>query len=334
MLTLVFAATAIAPVALAGSASAHGWVTDPPSRQDSCAAGTTAFDCGKLKYEPQSVEAPKGSLKCSGGNADYAILDDETKAWPRTTIATDVDINWNITARHATASWDYFLDGKLVQTINANGAKPEAHESHRLSNLPEGAHTILARWNVADTINAFYSCLDVNVSKTGSVEPTVAPTAVPTAEPTSAPTVVPTVEPTDPPVGETCDAPAWNVSRTYVGGSEVNHNGEVWKAKWWTVGTAPNMLDATGAWAYVGPCADTTAPTASPTAAPGVTPTASANPGNPAACGLAPWAAANVYASGEKVSRDGRNWEARWWTQGDQPGTTDQWGVWQDLGAC
>ena len=370
MLTLVFAATAIAPVALAGSASAHGWVTDPPSRQDSCAAGALSFDCGKLKYEPQSVEAPKGSMECSGGNVDYAILNDDTLPWPVKTIGTDVDINWNITARHATASWEYFLDGKLIQTVESNGAKPEALVTHRLTNLPEGEHTILARWNVADTINAFYNCLDVNVTKTGTVEPTteptvaptveptveptteptvaptvaptveptveptteptVEPTVEPTTEPTVAPTVAPTTEPTVPPAGEVCDAAAWNVLQTYVGGNEVNYNGDVWKAKWWTVGNAPNLVDASGVWQYVGPCADATAPTASPS----VAPTVSATPGDPAACGLAPWVAGNIYSGGDQISSNGHNWEAKWWTQGDEPGATDKYGVWKDLGVC
>ncbi|MGQ4425104.1 hypothetical protein ACN6LL_007776, partial [Streptomyces violaceoruber] len=42
----------------ASTASAHGWVTSPGSRQDQCAAGIV--DCGQIKYEPQSVEGPKG----------------------------------------------------------------------------------------------------------------------------------------------------------------------------------------------------------------------------------------------------------------------------------
>ena len=349
MLTLVFAATAIVPVALAGSASAHGWVTDPPSRQDNCATGTLSFDCGKLKYEPQSVEAPKWSMECGGGNVDYAILNDETLPWPVKTIGTDIDINWNIKARHATASWEYFLDGTLIQTIDSKGAKPEAVVTHRLTNLPEGKHTILARWNVADTINAFYNCLDVNVSKTGTVEPTVAPTVeptvaptveptteptvAPTVAPTTEPTVAPTAEPTVPPAGEVCDVAAWNVARTYVAGNEVSYNGGVWKAKWWTVGGAPNLVDTSGVWRYVGPCADATAPTASPSASPSVAPPAT-TPGEPVVCGLAPWVAGNIYGGGDKVSSEGHNWEAKWWTQGDKPGAADKYGVWKDLGAC
>ena len=34
--------TVAAPVVVAPSASAHGWITSPPSRQDHCAKGTTS----------------------------------------------------------------------------------------------------------------------------------------------------------------------------------------------------------------------------------------------------------------------------------------------------
>ncbi|MYW12277.1 hypothetical protein GT034_28605, partial [Streptomyces sp. SID2563] len=30
----------------------------------------------------------------------------------------------------------------------------------------------------------------------------------------------------------------------------------------------------------------------------------------------------------------GHTWRAKWWVQGDKPGTTGEWGVWEDLGAC
>src|SRR5258708_1063390 len=64
---------AIAPLILvaipAGSASAHGYIDSPPSRQAQCAQGLLA--CGDIKYEPQSVEGPKGLRSCSGGNARF-----------------------------------------------------------------------------------------------------------------------------------------------------------------------------------------------------------------------------------------------------------------------
>jgi chitinase len=50
-----------------------------------------------------------------------------------------------------------------------------------------------------------------------------------------------------------------------------------------------------------------------------------------AAC-AAPWQASSVYTGGMTASHNGRNWLAKWWTQGEAPpGTT---GVWADQGAC
>ncbi|MEO3842688.1 carbohydrate-binding protein [Streptomyces sp. CNZ287] len=46
------------------------------------------------------------------------------------------------------------------------------------------------------------------------------------------------------------------------------------------------------------------------------------------------WAGATVYDSGAEVSRKGRVWRAKWWTQGQEPGTTGEWRVRQDVRAC
>ncbi|MEU9028877.1 glycoside hydrolase family 19 protein [Streptomyces sp. NPDC048383] len=46
------------------------------------------------------------------------------------------------------------------------------------------------------------------------------------------------------------------------------------------------------------------------------------------------WASSAVYTGGGTVSHNGRNWQAKWWTQGETPGTTGQWGVWSDQGVC
>ena len=239
---VVGAAAILAPVVVAPTASAHGWVTNPPSRQDHCANDTAGFDCGAIKYEPQSVEAPQGSLECSGGSG-FSILADESKPWPRTTIGSSVDMKWQITARHSTATWEYFVDGVLHRTFNDNGAKPEAVVTHRLENLPAGDHTILARWNVADTINAFYACVDVTVDGDGTVEPPTDPTDPPT-------------EPTDPPVepGE-CEDAAWNPSSVYLGGTKVSYEGHTFQAKWWTQGDTPSTTaDQWAVWTDLGAC--------------------------------------------------------------------------------
>ena len=51
-------------------------------------------------------------------------------------------------------------------------------------------------------------------------------------------------------------------------------------------------------------------------------------------CTNASWSSTQIYTAGNKVSWKGHNWNAKWWTQGEEPGTTGEWGVWQDLGAC
>ncbi|GAA2166875.1 MULTISPECIES: chitinase [Glycomyces] len=52
------------------------------------------------------------------------------------------------------------------------------------------------------------------------------------------------------------------------------------------------------------------------------------------ACTAAAWAPGEVYVGGDEVSHAGREYRAKWWTTGETPGTTGEWGVWQDLGAC
>jgi predicted carbohydrate-binding protein with CBM5 and CBM33 domain len=152
-----------APSDVLPQAQAHGWITSPPSRADHCATGTVSFDCGGLQYEPQSVEAPKGSTQCSGGSG-FTVVDDDSLPWPRTTVGSDTTFRWQITARHRTATWEYFVDGQLVKTVDDGGAQPGATVEHTLTGLPAGDHTILARWNIADTVNAFYQCVDVTVT--------------------------------------------------------------------------------------------------------------------------------------------------------------------------
>ncbi|WP_405982302.1 glycoside hydrolase family 19 protein [Streptomyces sp. NBC_00158] len=60
-------------------------------------------------------------------------------------------------------------------------------------------------------------------------------------------------------------------------------------------------------------------------------------PASPAAAAPAcagAWSSSAVYTGGASASHGGHNWQAKWWTQGETPGTTGQWGVWSDQGAC
>src|SRR3954454_12283369 len=97
-LPLATLATVVASLAVMAPAQAHGYISAPPSRQALCAAGTVT-GCGAIQFEPQSVEAPKGSKKCSGGNTSFSVLDDNSRNWPATTVGRSTTFNWTLTAR-------------------------------------------------------------------------------------------------------------------------------------------------------------------------------------------------------------------------------------------
>ncbi|MFF5919209.1 glycoside hydrolase family 19 protein [Streptomyces flavochromogenes] len=58
-----------------------------------------------------------------------------------------------------------------------------------------------------------------------------------------------------------------------------------------------------------------------------------ASAGAAAACAAA-WNSSSVYTGGMTASHNGHNWQAKWWTQNETPGTTGEWGVWADQGTC
>jgi len=189
ILGAVAAAIAL-PLATAVPAGSHGWISTPPSRAALCAAGTVT-NCGDVQWEPQSVEGPKGfpslgpadGTLCAGGNSRFAQLDDPRGgAWPTTkvTAGRKLTFTWKFTARHATTRFRYFLTkpgysatGKLTRsnlnltpflTVPYGGAQPPSTLSHTAT-LPTGLtghQVVLAVWDIADTGNAFYQCIDLN----------------------------------------------------------------------------------------------------------------------------------------------------------------------------
>lgn len=53
-----------------------------------------------------------------------------------------------------------------------------------------------------------------------------------------------------------------------------------------------------------------------------------------ASCSASAWSSGAVYVGGSLVTHGGAAWRAKWWTQGETPGTTGEWGVWERLGSC
>lgn len=41
------------------------------------------------------------------------------------------------------------------------------------------------------------------------------------------------------------------------------------------------------------------------------------------------WHPQAIYTGGDQINHNGKTWTAKWWTQGEEPGTTGQWGVWR-----
>lgn len=44
------------------------------------------------------------------------------------------------------------------------------------------------------------------------------------------------------------------------------------------------------------------------------------------------WDASAIYTGGDQVSQAGKVWEAKWWTKGDEPSKSGEWGVWKNVG--
>ncbi|GIM95127.1 cellulose-binding protein [Paractinoplanes toevensis] len=211
-------------LAVVSPAFAHGYVSTPPSRQALCASGAVT-DCGQIQFEPQSVEAPKGRQSCDGGVSTWSVLSDESRNWPAKSVGTSVTFTWVMTARHRTADWQYFIGGTKVATVDGGNAQPDAVVSHTidLSKFP-GKHTVLAVWNIGDTANAFYSCVDLNVGG-GASAPTASPTtsAPSTAPATTAPTATATTTAaTAPPAAS---GSAWAAGVSYKTGDVVTYKG-------------------------------------------------------------------------------------------------------------
>lgn len=146
----------------AGTASAHGWITNPSSRQDQCKRGWV--QCGGVKYEPQSVEGPKGLRNCNGNVGRFSELNNDGLGWRVQDVSSTQAFTWKITASHSTSTWEYFIGGTRVWSKNDGGARPAWEFTHNV-NLGsfKGRQKLLVVWNVADTANAFYNCIDINI---------------------------------------------------------------------------------------------------------------------------------------------------------------------------
>ncbi|MEV6601428.1 lytic polysaccharide monooxygenase [Actinoplanes sp. NPDC051346] len=218
-------------LAVTSPALAHGYVSTPPSRQALCATGAVK-DCGQIQFEPQSVEGPKGLRSCDGGVAQFSVLADESRNWPAKAVGNTVSFTWVMTARHRTSNWEYFVGGKKVATVDGGNQQPDAVVTHNVDlSAFRGRQTVLAVWNIGDTANAFYNCVDLNVGGGSSDTPKPTPTTPPTTAPvTTPPTTAPTTgAPTGAPAGGAKGS--WEAGVAYRTGDEVTFEGKKYKCR-------------------------------------------------------------------------------------------------------
>uniref|UniRef100_UPI00210D976D carbohydrate-binding protein n=1 Tax=Chitinolyticbacter albus TaxID=2961951 RepID=UPI00210D976D len=118
-------------------------------------------------------------------------------------------------------------------------------------------------------------------------------------------------------------AATWQEGETYAAGSVVSYAGVQYKAlvtHTAYAGANWNPADTQALWQRV------TGASPSPVATPAPQPT----PTPIVASGV--WSAGAVYTAGDRTSHDGGIYEAKWWTRGDNPAQSGQWGAWKRVG--
>ena len=157
------------------------------------------------------------------------------------------------------------------------------------------------------------------------------------------------------PNADSNDSNAWSSTVAYTQGAQVTHAGTTWEARWWTQGEEPGVVDvwtdlSGGSNTADDPASDVSDPSggADDPASNGNDPASDVNdpasdvndpagdsPGvdDPANSGGGSdasdtWSASEIYTQGMQVIYGGVAWEAQWWTQGEEPGSSE-WGAWR-----
>lgn len=408
----------------ADTVSAHGYMEGPASRALLCKQGENKT-CGAIQYEPQSVEAkgnfPTGGPKdgeITGGGIFPELFEQSADRWSKVTLHGGKNtMSWHLTAPHSTKEWKYYItkkdwnpneplkrsDLELFASFQDGGKKPQTKVSHEV-NIPtdrSGYHIILGVWEIADTGNAFYQVVDVNLINNGEVQPPTVPSKLVSNTQTassielswaasnasngikhyevyrngvlagtsnttsyvdkgltastsytytvvavdgannrseaSSPLAVSTkqsvVDTEAPSVPDNVRAPhqmttsvhlVWDASKDNVGVAnyEVYRNGAL-------AGTAvePSFMDhglkPETTYTYTVVAVDEAGNRSTPSAALQVTT-------KPEEETSTTWDSAKVYVGGNRVTYQGLEYEAKWWTQGDKPGSSDVWKLLSD----
>lgn len=194
-------ALAVSSLLFSGGVLAHGYISEPASRDEMCRdAKTPNINCGQAQYEPQSVgEGPDGfpaagprdgeMVSGSGGTnwMGTALNAQSSDRWVKHKVeAGPMDITWKFTAPHPIADFKYYLtkqDWNPNQALTRDafeltpfctipgGPAASSGTTTHTCNLPErtGYQVIYGAWDVSDTAATFYKVIDVEFDEVASV---------------------------------------------------------------------------------------------------------------------------------------------------------------------
>jgi len=192
---------AISALIFSGSVLAHGYISEPASRDEMCRNTVSPnLNCGQAVYEPQSTgegpdgfpaSGPKdGELASGSGDTNWigtALNAQSSDRWVKHKVeAGPMDVTWTFTAAHPIADYKYYI---TKQNWNPNqaltrdsfeltpfcvipgGPAESSGKATHTCNLPErtGYQVIYAAWNVSDTPATFYKIIDVEYDEVASV---------------------------------------------------------------------------------------------------------------------------------------------------------------------
>jgi predicted carbohydrate-binding protein with CBM5 and CBM33 domain len=253
-----------------GPVSAHGTLSDPPSRIWQCAKNEnpenpTSEGCKAAKalggsavfYDLNEVslldaggrhqaKIPDGKL-CSAGRDKYRGLDIQTTGWPAKSVkAGSFTVNYAASAPHANSQFTFFITksgyrptapmkwSDLEQIADFKNQNPTANTKWTL-NLPQrtGRHILYSIWQRSvGSEEAFYTCSDVDFGGgTVTNPPTTPPTTTPTTPPTTRPTTPPTTTPTTAPTTPPASGGTWAAGVNYKVGDKVTYNGKSYQTR-------------------------------------------------------------------------------------------------------
>ncbi|XZG69956.1 glycosyl hydrolase family 18 protein [Chitinibacteraceae bacterium HSL-7] len=137
-------------------------------------------------------------------------------------------------------------------------------------------------------------------------------------------------------------APAWQEGQTYNAGTVVSYSGAEYVALVthtayvganWNPASTPTLWKLSSGSTVTPAPTPVATPAPTPVVTPAPTPVATPTPAPTTGC-YATWTNAKAYAGGTMVTYNGRNYKAKWWAEPTNIPGAEQWGPWEDLGAC